>query len=97
VSYFRAVRLYSAVESGVLIALLVVWIGGLSDSAKLVLGWVHGIAWICLCVIVAIGCRRKVFPYPLLAVTLSPAGPLASSVGIEILRRQRRMSPAASG
>ena len=96
-TYFRAVRLYSAVESAVLIALLVVWIGDLSDSAKLVLGWVHGIAWICLCIFVAIGCRRRVLPYPLLAVTLSPAGPLASSIGIEVLRRRRRMSPAASG
>lgn len=95
-SYFRAVRLYSAVESAVLIALLVVWIGQLSDPAKQVLGWVHGIAWIVLCIVVAIGCRRRVFPYPLLAVTLSPFGPLASSVGIEVLRR-RRMSPAASG
>jgi hypothetical protein len=97
VSYFRAVRLYSAVESAVLVALLVVWIGGFSDSAKLVLGWVHGIAWILLCVLVAIGCRRRVFPYPLLAVTLSPAGPLASSLGIEILRRHARVTPAASG
>jgi hypothetical protein len=96
VSYFRAVRLYSAAESLVLIALIVVWAGNLSDPAKLVLGWVHGIAWICLCVFVAIGCRRRVFPYPLLAVTLSPAGPLASSIGIEIMRRQG-MSAAASG
>ena len=94
-SYFRAVRLYSAVESAVLIALLVVWIGGLSDSAKLVLGWVHGIAWICLCVLVAIGCRRRIFPYPLLAVTLSPAGPLASSLGIEVMRRRGMAYPAS--
>ena len=94
-SYFRAVRVYSALESCVLVALIVVWAGDLSDPAKLALGWVHGIAWICLCLFVAIGCRKRVFPYPLLAATLTPLGPLACTVGIEVLRRQglRAASP----
>jgi hypothetical protein len=96
VSYFRAVRIYSALESAVFTALLVVWIGGLSDHTQLVLGWVHGIGWTCLCAAVAVGCRRGVFPWVLLAATVSPFGPLGSSLGIEILHRQR-MSTQASG
>jgi hypothetical protein len=94
-SYFRAVRLYSAVESAVFTALLVVWIGGMSKHAQLVLGWVHGIGWTCLCAAVAVGCRRHVFPWPLLAATVSPIGPLGSSIGLEFLHRQRMGSPAS--
>jgi hypothetical protein len=95
VSYFRAVRLYSAFESLIFIALLVTWIGGLSQHTQLVLGWIHGIGWTCLCVAVAIGCRRGVFPWWLLAATVSPVGPLGSSAGIEVLNRQRMSSPAS--
>jgi hypothetical protein len=89
VSYFRAVRIYSALESLVFTALLVVWIGGMSKHTQLLLGWVHGIAWICLSTAVAIGCRIGVFPWPLLAATVSPIGPFGSSIGLELLRRRR--------
>ncbi len=84
-SYFQAVRLYAAAESLVFSALLVVWIGKLSDDAKLVLGWVHGFGWIALCLLVARGCTTRVFPWPLLAATVSPAGPLGSSIGFLVL------------
>ncbi len=87
-TYFSAVRLYSAIESALFSALLVVWIGGLGEHAQLVLGWIHGVGWTLLCVAVAIGCRRGVFPWPLLAATVSPLGPLGSSIGIEALRRR---------
>ena len=60
---------------------MVVAIGGFSEEAELVLGWSHGVGWILLCVLVAIGCRRKVFPWPLLAATVSPAGPVGSTAG----------------
>jgi hypothetical protein len=89
VSYFQAVRLYSLAELGVLSALVVVWIGNLSDEAKQALGWTHGIGWILLCLAVAHGCRRRVFPWPLLAATVSPLGPLGSTLGLEYLSRRR--------
>jgi hypothetical protein len=95
VSYFNGVRLYSAIESVIFTALVVVWLSGGSQHAQLVLGWIHGIGWTCLCVAVAIGCRRGVFPWWLLAATLSPIGPIGSSIGIEILHRQRMGSPAS--
>jgi hypothetical protein len=95
VSYFRAVRLYSAIESMVFTALLVVWIAGMSQHLQLVLGWIHGVGWTCLCAAVAMGCRRGVFPWPLLAATVSPVGPLGSSIGIEILHRRRVTSPTS--
>ena len=54
--YFRAVRVYATIEAMIFTALLVVWIGGLSDHAKEVLGWVHGFGWLILCGLVARGC-----------------------------------------
>ena len=60
-SYFQAVRLYSLVEVCIFASLLVVAIGGLGESAERALGWTHGVGWIVLCLLVAYGCRRKVF------------------------------------
>ena len=88
-SYFQFVRLYSAFEVALFTALLIFWIGGLSEQAEMILGWSHGIGWIVLCILVAIGCRRGVFPWPLLAATVSPLGPVGSSVGIEVLRHSK--------
>ena len=88
-SYFTAVRLYSLAEVCVFAALLVVAIGNLDESLGLVLGWTHGVGWIVLCLLVAYGCRRGTFPWPLLAATVSPLGPVGCTAGIEYLARRR--------
>jgi hypothetical protein len=90
VSYFQAVRIYSIAEVCVFAALLIVAIGDLGESAKAALGWTHGVGWIILCLLVAYGCRRGTFPWPLLAATVSPLGPVGSTAGIEFLARRRR-------
>jgi hypothetical protein len=90
VSYFQAVRLYSAIEATLFSALLVVWIGGLGKQAEFVLGLTHGIGWIILCVLVYAGAIRRIFPWPLLAATVSPLGPLGCTIGFEVLLRRRR-------
>jgi hypothetical protein len=89
VSYFTAVRLYSALELCIFAALVTVAISGASEDAELALGWTHGIGWILLCVAVAVGCRKGVFPWALLAATVSPLGPLGSTMGLEYLARRR--------
>jgi hypothetical protein len=94
VSYFQAVRLFSLFELCLFASLLVVAIGGLDEGAERVLGWSHGVGWILLCVAVAVGCRRRVFPWPVLAATVSPLGPVGSTLGIEVANR-RRGAPAA--
>ena len=92
-SYFQAVRVYSLLEVGIFTALLTVAISGADERAEQVLGWTHGIGWILLCVAVAVGCRRRVFPWPLLAATVSPLGPVGSTIGLEYLsRRSRRVA-----
>ena len=87
-SYFQAVRLYSLVEVCIFTSLIVVAVGGFSESAERALGWTHGFGWILLCLLVAQGCRRKVFPGALLAATVSPLGPLGCTAGIEYLARR---------
>lgn len=96
VTYFRAVRLYSAVESLLFACLLGFWAAG-DEHMQLVFGWIHGIGWTLLCLLVAIGCRMRVFPWWLLAATVSPLGPLGSSFGIELLSRQRRVAERGAG
>jgi hypothetical protein len=88
VTYFQAVRIYSAAELCVFTALVVVWVGGISDDAKTVLGWTHGFGWILLCLLVFEGCRRRVYPWPVLAATVSPLGPLGSTAAIEYVARR---------
>ena len=88
-SYFTAVRLYSLAEVCIFAGLLVVAIGNLGEDLELVLGWTHGVGWILLCVLVAYGCARRTFPWPLLAATVSPLGPVGSTAGIEYLARRR--------
>jgi hypothetical protein len=90
VSYFQAVRLYSLAEVCVFAALLTVAIGDLNEDLELILGWTHGIGWIILCLLVAYGCTRRVFPWPLLAATVSPLGPVGSTAGLEFLARRSR-------
>ena len=89
-SYFQAVRAYSLLELGIFLVLVVFAIGGFDDSVTTVLGWTHGIGWILLCGAVAIGCRGRVFPWTLLAATVSPLGPVGSTIGLEYLARRAR-------
>lgn len=91
-TYFAAVRLFSLFELCLFSALLVVVFAGLGDGAESVLGWSHGVGWILLCVAVAVGCRRRVFPWSLLAATVSPFGPVGSMLGLEYLNRRRPRS-----
>jgi hypothetical protein len=91
-TYFQGVRLYSAVEATIFSALLVVWIGGMSKQAQFVLGTVHGFGWIFLCLLVYRGAIKRIFPWPLLAATVSPLGPLGCTIGFEVLLLQRRRS-----
>ncbi len=82
-SYFNAVRAYSIFELGLFAALVTFAIGGWSEQAELILGWSHGVGWLILCALVGYGAVRGVFKWPVLAATVSPAGPLGSTIGIE--------------
>jgi hypothetical protein len=95
-AYFQAVRLYSLVEVCIFSALLVTAIGGLSEDLERILGWTHGVGWIILCLLVAHGCRKRIFPWPLLAATVSPLGPIGSTAGLEYLARRPKSLPGVN-
>ena len=86
-SLFASVRVFSAVELLLFAGLLVVWLGDVDETAKFVLGLSHGIGVIVLCLLIYIGCLRRVFPWPILAAAVL-LGPLGSTVGIEVLKRR---------
>jgi hypothetical protein len=89
-SYFTAVRLYSIFELCIFTTLVAFAIGGWSDEVELVLGWTHGFGWIFLCALVGVGASRGIFTWPVFAATVSPAGPLGSTIGIEWQARHDR-------
>jgi hypothetical protein len=85
---FQAVRVYSAVESAIFAALLVVAFGHIDERATFVLGLTHGLGFLGLCALIYYACLRRAMPWPVLAtaVLLTPFG---SSIHIELLRRRR--------
>ncbi len=89
-SYFTAVRVYSICELCLFAALMIVAVGGGSEHAKTVLGWSHGIGWLILCALVFYGATRGVFTWIVLALTVSPAGPVGSTLGIEVQARHKK-------
>ncbi len=96
-SYFAAVPLFSFVELGLFAALLVVWLGGIDETAEFVLGLTHGVGFLSLCAVIWVACLRGVLAWPILAAAalLTPFG---SSVAIEWSRwRSRHHHAAASG
>ena len=87
-SLFQAVRAFSAVESVIFAALLVVWLGHIDERLEFALGLTHGIGFLCLCALIYYACLRGAVPWPVLAsaVLLTPFG---SSIHLELLRRRR--------
>ena len=88
-SYFTAVRIYSIFELCLFAALVTFAIGGWSEQMEMILGWSHGVGWLILCALVGYGAARGIFTWIVLAATVSPAGPLGSTIGIEIQARRR--------
>lgn len=95
-TYFTAVRIYSIFELCLFAALVVFAIGGWSPTAETVLGWSHGIGWLILCPLVLYGAVRGIFTWVVAALTVSPAGPLGSTIGIEVQARRGARSGGGS-
>lgn len=87
-SLFQSVRAFSAIESALFAALLVVWLGHVDEQATFVLGLTHGLGFLALCTLIYYACLRRAVPWPVLAsaVLLTPFG---STIHIELLHRRR--------
>ena len=68
--------------------LLVVWILPGHKEATTIFGAAHGFGFVGLCTVMWIACIRREAPYPLLAATLTPAGPFGAVLGIYLIEHR---------
>jgi hypothetical protein len=85
---FRWVKLASWVELCLFVALLFFWLApGFHEQTSL-FGLAHGLGYIALCALIFVAIVRREAPWPLFAATLTPAGPLGSVIGVELIDRR---------
>ncbi len=87
---FRFLRALSFVNSAAFTGLLVAWlVPGLANE-EAVLGWTHGVMWICLSLLSLAAVRRRTIPFWLAVVVavIGGLGPFAGSAGFVVAGRQ---------
>jgi hypothetical protein len=87
---FVWVKRASWFELGLFSALLFFWLAPGFEDETFIFGLSHGIGYILLCLLIWVACLRREAPYPLLAATLTPFGPLGSVIGIAVIERRAR-------
>jgi hypothetical protein len=87
---FPWVKLASYVELALFAALLAFWLLPGFEHETFIFGLSHGLGFIALALLIWIAVLRREAPYWLLAATLTPAGPVGSVIGIEVLERRER-------
>ncbi|MDP9227584.1 MAG: hypothetical protein M3M99_00860 [Actinomycetota bacterium] len=93
---FRIIKVASWIESCLFAALLVVWILPGQELATFIFGLTHGIGYIGLCLLILYATVRRETPWPLLAASLTPAGPFGTVIGIALIeKRGWGLAPAA--
>ena len=92
---FRWVKIASWVELGLFAALLFFWLMPGFEHETFIFGLAHGIGYIALCLLIFVAILRREAPWPLLAATLTPVGPVGSVIAIELIER-RKLGIAAS-
>jgi hypothetical protein len=85
---FRWVKVASWFELGLFTALLVFWIAPGYASETALFGLLHGIGYLGLCALIFWAIMRREAPWPLLAATLTPLGPVGAVIGIELIERR---------
>ena len=85
---FVWVKWISWIELFVFSGLMFFWLAPGFETETMVFGWAHGLGFILLCLVIWAACIRREAPYPLLAATLTPVGPVGSVIGIELIERK---------
>jgi hypothetical protein len=85
---FRWVKIASWFELGLFTALLFFWIAPGYASETALFGLLHGLGYLGLCALIFWAIVRKEAPWPLLAATLTPLGPVGAVIGIELIERR---------
>ena len=82
------VKIASWAELALFGLLLVFWIAPGFEHQTFILGMAHGLGYIALCLLILWALIRRQAPWPLFAATLTPAGPVGSVIGIELIERK---------
>jgi hypothetical protein len=85
---FRWVKVASWFELCLFASLLFFWIAPGYESQTALFGLLHGLGYLGLCALIFVAILRRQAPWPLLAATLTPLGPVGSVVGIELIERR---------
>ena len=88
---FRRLKYLSFTHSAIYTALLTVWIVPGLHREEQVLGWCHGIGWICMSLLSIAAVRRRIIPLWLgvMVAVVGGVGPFAGSVGFVVQERRR--------
>jgi hypothetical protein len=82
------VKVASWLELGLFAGLLLFWLAPGFERETFVFGLSHGIGFVALCLLIFVAVLRREAPYWLLAASLTPAGPVGSVIGIEVIERR---------
>lgn len=85
---FKVVKAASWIELGLFAALLFFWLAPGFEHQTFIFGLAHGLGYIALCLLILLALIRREAPWPLFAATLTPAGPVGSVIGIELIERR---------
>jgi hypothetical protein len=85
---FRWVKIASWFELCLFATLLFFWIAPGYRSETALFGLLHGVGYLGLCALILWAIVRRQAPWPLLAATLTPLGPVGSVIGIELIERR---------
>ena len=78
----------SWIELALFATLLFFWLAPGYEGETALFGLLHGLGYIGLCLLIFIAILRREVPWPLLAATLTPLGPVGSVIGIELIERR---------
>ena len=87
---FRTLKYLSFTHSAIYLALLTVWLIPGLHREEYVLGWCHGIGWICMSLLAIWAVRRRVVPLWLgvTVAVIGAVGPFAGSMGFVVQERR---------
>ena len=87
---FPWIKWASLAELAVFTALVVVWLAPGLEGPTSILGLLHGLGFVALCILIWVAVLRREVPFWLLASALTPVGPVGSSIGVSYIERKER-------
>ncbi len=86
---FKLVKVASWIELGLFAGLLFFWLAPGFEHQTFLFGLGHGLGYVALCLLIVVAVVMREAPWPLLAATLTPVGPVGSVIGIGLIERRK--------